>query len=128
MSIQHFPSRQAIESAEPVAFTEAPRPVKLVVHAEQSGWPIDVELSLPLDKVPAALARLASAGLQPRQAAQAVQKPKRTTVEPIYQPDGTPCCPVHKKPLREGQWGLHCTAKADGPDSKNGYCGLRFAE
>ena len=51
-------------------------------------------------------------------------------VEPIYQPDGTPCCPVHHKPLTEGQYGLFCKSKAQPGDVQNdkGYCSLRFAE
>src|SRR5262249_52686247 len=34
-------------------------------------------------------------------------KPKAETVEPLYKPDGTPCCPVHKRPLSDGQYGLY---------------------
>lgn len=131
MSMQRFPDRQAIDAAESLTFE--PQPVKMVVHAEQDGWPIDVELTIGLDKLPAALARLTRAGLTPRQiaAVPSGQKPARARqerIEPIYTPSGDPCCPTHKRPLKQGQYGLYCSAKDDGPDSKNGYCGLKFAE
>jgi hypothetical protein len=50
-------------------------------------------------------------------------------VEPVYQPDGTACCPVHHKPLSEGRYGLFCSSKATGEHANDkGYCNLKFAE
>ena len=128
MSMRAFPDRQAIDAAESLAFE--PKPVKMTILAEQGGWPIDIELLIGLDKLPAALARLAQAGLTPRQGTPAApaQKPRQPRVQPAYSADGTPCCPVHKKPLKQGSYGLYCSAKDDGPDSKNGYCSLKFVE
>ena len=51
---------------------------------------------------------------------------KGERVEPLYQPDGTPCCPVHKKHVKEGQWGLYCSAKDEA--APRGYCALRFVQ
>jgi hypothetical protein len=107
-------------------------PVKMRVAAELNGWPVDLEFSMPPASLDRALARLAELGYTPRQTAapgapSATQQP-RPVVEPTYKPDGTPCCPVHKKPLSEGQYGLFCSAKAkDGQAAdKKGYCGLKF--
>jgi hypothetical protein len=57
-------------------------------------------------------------------------KPKAETVEPMYQPDGTACCPVHKRALSDGQYGLYCSARAKpgGVANGKGYCALRFVE
>ena len=59
----------------------------------------------------------------------AAAKPKVETVEPLYKPDGTPCCPTHKRPLSDGQYGLYCSARAKPGEAANtkGYCALRFA-
>jgi hypothetical protein len=54
-------------------------------------------------------------------AATARQKPQ----EPAYSDDGEPCCPKHKRPLREGKFGLYCPAKDE--SGKNGYCEYRHS-
>jgi hypothetical protein len=52
-------------------------------------------------------------------------KAKAERVEPVYLEDGTPMCPTHGKELKEGKWGLFCSAK----DKDTGeYCKLKFAE
>lgn len=102
---------------------QTPRPpLELTVHAELDGWPLDIALSLPAEKVRTALERLATLGYTPRREA------ARPKVEPVYKPDGTPCCPVHKRPLVEGRHGLYCPSKAgDGEEANDkGYCALRF--
>ena len=55
-------------------------------------------------------------------------KPQR--VQPTYDGAGDPCCPVYRKPLAEGRYGLYCSAKAKGDEVANekGYCALRFTE
>lgn len=55
-------------------------------------------------------------------------KPKIEKVKPFYDGDGQPCCPTHKKPLKEGQYGLYCSCKAKDGELANdkGYCNLRF--
>lgn len=112
--------------------TAARPPLDLTIRAQFAGWPVDVHLSLPAEKLGAALARLGELGYTPRDAAPAAApqaRPQaRAKVEPAYKPDGTPCCPVHHKPLSEGRYGLYCPAKAAEGEERNdkGYCALRF--
>lgn len=111
--------------------TEA-RAVPVRVHAALDGWPVDLDLTIAPARLPVALAKLAALGFTPATAAPAapaqVERPRRPRVEPVYQPDGTACCPVHHKPLSEGRYGLYCSAKARPGDEQNdkGYCALRF--
>lgn len=113
--------------------SDTPRtPIELTVQAELDGWPLDVHLSLPAEKVRPALARLAELGYTPRHApaspATPARQPARQKVEPLYTPQGAPCCPVHKRELAEGRYGLYCPAKAGPGEAANdkGYCALRF--
>ncbi len=53
-------------------------------------------------------------------------KPKAEKVKPFYDGDGAACCPVHRKPLKEGQYGWYCSAKD--PSTERGYCALKFTE
>jgi hypothetical protein len=102
--------------------TGSPRPFSTItISGLCQGWPIAISFTGKLTDLPAYLERLAAAGITP---AGAAPQKRRQAVEPIYQPDGTPCCPKHERPLREGQYGLHCTAKD--PEGKNGYCDLKF--
>jgi len=115
---------------------DTPRPnLELTVRAELDGWPIDLALSLPAEKVRPALERLAALGYKPRQEAApvapaSVERRAAPRVEPVYKPDGTPCCPVHHKPLAEGRYGLFCPSRAaDGEEANaKGYCALRFKD
>lgn len=106
--------------------------LRAVIHAELGGWPCDIELEISPARLGAALARLAELGYTPRlptpPAPSAQVRPARPKVEPVYQPDGTPCCPTHLRRLTEGQYGLYCSAKAtEGqPADARGYCGLKF--
>lgn len=56
------------------------------------------------------------------------KKPAAERVAPIYDGNGEPCCPIHRKPLKEGQYGLYCSAKTKDGQAANdkGYCSLRF--
>jgi hypothetical protein len=51
-------------------------------------------------------------------------------VQPAYDADGSPMCPIHRKPLSDGRFGVFCPAKAQPGDVQNdkGYCSLKFAE
>lgn len=53
-------------------------------------------------------------------------KAKAERVTPFYDDQGTACCPKHRKPLKQGQWGLYCPAKDD--STERGYCALKFEE
>jgi hypothetical protein len=107
------------------------------VHATLDGWPVAIDLLIAPAKLGAALRRLGELGYTPAAPiapvvpAPAPRRPERAPrVEPIYKPDGTPCCPVHLKDLTEGRYGLYCAAKARDGEERNekGYCALRFTE
>ena len=106
----------------------------ITIEIAPDGLHIRCEYTGAISTIPAAIERLRAAGVldlvKPASVhSKAAQKPA-PRVEPIYQPDGTACCPVHKRPLTEGQYGLFCKSKAQPGDVQNdkGYCALRFAE
>lgn len=104
------------------------------IEAGPAGILVRVEYTGPIDSVPSAIERLKAAGiLDLVQASRTLAptngtKPRAPKVEPIYNGDGAPCCPLHNRRLTEGTYGLFCSAKAAGSDvaDKRGYCGLRF--
>ncbi len=103
------------------------------IEVAPDGLHITAEYTGTLASIPAALERLRAAGvLDLVKPAPVAQQPRRAAerVEPVYKPDGTPCCPVHHKPLTEGRYGLYCPSKAQEGEQANpkGYCSLRFAE
>jgi hypothetical protein len=117
------------------AETPARPSLDLTVHAQLDGWPVDIAFTLPAERLSAALTRLGELGYTPRATtppapAQAPRKAPRERVEPVYKPDGTPCCPVHLKPLANGKYGLYCPSKATEGQEQNekGYCALRFED
>jgi len=104
------------------------------IEVAPDGLHITCEYVNTLASIPAAVERLKQAGIldlvQASRPAAPAAKPKVETAEPIYQPDGTACCPVHKRELSQGQYGMFCSAKAKPGDVQNakGYCALRFSE
>lgn len=117
-------TRASVEQPEPLAFDREPT---ITIHAQLDGWPIDVAYHGRIEQLPAALQRLSAAGLTPPTPTASPASPQRAPrakVEPKYNHAGDPCCPVHHKPLKEGQYGLYCSAKD--PEGKNGYCSLKF--
>jgi hypothetical protein len=131
-----LPTRQQIDRAEPLDFPTQ-RPVKndltITVKATIDGFPTEVCFTGSIDQLLSVTKRLRELGAAPTVAAPAGHTPARKAaerVEPIYQPDGTACCPVHKKPLSEGRYGPYCSAKARPGEEQNdkGYCSLRFTE
>ena len=101
------------------------------IEVAPDGLHITAEYVGTLGSIPAAVERLRAAGVLDlvKPAAQQPRKPAER-VEPAYKPDGTACCPVHRKPLSEGRYGLFCSSKAQAGEQANdkGYCSLRFAE
>jgi hypothetical protein len=123
----NYPTRGGVEAAPALTFDKPLATVPIVVKARLNGWPVEIELDIAPSRLGAALAKLAELGYAPDAPVTAPAAPrqaKRQTVEPEYDGDGTPCCPVHHKPLREGSYGLHCTSKD--PTGRNGYCDLKF--
>lgn len=113
-------------------YDQAARPVTIAIEVAPDGVHVRCEYTGTLASIPAAIERLKQAGvleLVRPAATQPARKPVQT-VEPVYQPDGTACCPVHRKPLSEGRYGLFCSAKAQPGQEQNdkGYCSLKFSE
>lgn len=117
-------TRQSVEDAQPLTFDPSRR--KSVITLHYHGVPVAIEHVGDVTSVEALVDKLLARAGWAAPSKGGTHPPRRERVEPLYQPDGTPCCPTHKKPLREGAYGLHCTAKD--PEGKNGYCDLRFAE
>lgn len=59
-----------------------------------------------------------------------VARPVQQWVDPEYDENGDPHCPVHHKPLKQGTYGSYCSARAAAGESANdkGYCALKFKE
>ena len=133
-----LPTRQQVDAAQPLDFAPAPpREQRITIKLEiaPDGLHITAEYVGQLASIPAAIERLRAAGVlelvassKPAQAAPAPAQQRKPAerVEPAYKPDGTPCCPIHHKPLKQGQWGLFCPAKDD--STPRGYCSLKFSE
>lgn len=113
--------------------TAPEKTVNITIEAGPHGITVRAEYTGSLSSIPAAIERLKAAGVLDLVNASAPQaqpqapadKPKRPAhrVEPEYDADGEPCCPVHNRPLKEGKWGLFCSAK----DQESGeYCKLKF--
>lgn len=106
------------------------------IEVAPDGLHITAEYTGTLASIPAALERLRAAGVldlvKPAPVAQQARKPAQQQrkpaerVEPEYNSAGEPLCPVHHKPLKQGQWGLYCPAKDD--STPRGYCALKFFE
>lgn len=116
--------------------TTAEKQANITIEAAPDGLHIYCEYTGGLSSIPAVIDRLREAGVL-----ELVQTNKHTNggattpraaqrVDPIYDGSGGPVCPVHKKALREGQYGLYCSAKASGDEAQNdkGYCSLRFKD
>lgn len=122
--------------------SEAPfNRIPITIEAAPDGLHITIAYDGTLASIPAAVEKLRAAGIldlvRPSQGSHSAplnggNTPRRAAerVEPIYQPDGTACCPVHRKALSEGRYGLFCSAKAKPGEEQNdkGYCSLKFAE
>jgi hypothetical protein len=101
------------------------------IEIAPDGLHIRCEYTGAISTIPAAVERLRAAGVL--ELVKGVNTPARKPaqrVEPVYQPDGTACCPIHRKPLSEGRFGLFCPSKARPGEEQNdkGYCSIRFSE
>lgn len=132
-------SRGQVENAGELDFDARRRPAEpatITAHVQFSGIHFEVCFSGQVDQLPALAKRLVALGAEPVSAAPTTPAPipngkaKAERVDPIYKPDGSACCPVHKRTLSDGAHGLYCSAKAtaDQVADKKGYCGLRFTE
>lgn len=134
-----LPTRQQIDAAGDLEFdaTRTASKAHISIELAPDGLHITAEYLGTLGSIPAAVKRMVDAGLlelvnthrAPPAAAPSTPsgaKPKAQRVTPEYDASGEPCCPKHKKPLREGKFGLFCPAKDD--STERGYCALRFAD
>jgi hypothetical protein len=128
-------TRNGVENADPLPFPDKParQDLTITVKAVVDGFPVEICYTGSVEQLQALTRKLRALGAEPTiapaPAAVSVSK-KAQKVEPVYQPDGTACCPVHLKPLQNGRYGLYCSAKARGDEAQNakGYCSLTFAE
>lgn len=105
----------------------------ITIHASLDGFPIDLCYTGTIDALPGTLARLRELGGAPVASHTAPlngEKKPAKRVQPAYDGDGQPICPVHRKPLSEGRYGLFCPAKAKDGEQQNdkGYCSLKFVD
>lgn len=154
MSMDRFPSRQQIDRATPIRFEDrategaekaaaqpAEKQAQIEIAVTPAGLAIRVEYTGTLSSIPAAIERLKAAGVldlvqasAPAPAQPAATPPttraQAERVTPTYNSAGDACCPVHRRKLSEGDYGLFCSAKAkDGQVAdKKGYCGLKFED
>jgi hypothetical protein len=130
-----LPTRQQIDAAGEIDWQSKRKPdLTITVRCHVDGFDTEVCFTGSIDQLLATTKRLRELGAEPAsatvQAPAPVEKRKAERVEPLYKPDGTACCPVHKRALSDGAHGLFCSAKATGEQvaDRKGYCGLRFAE
>ena len=143
MSLTNFPSRAAVDQAADLSFATPPRrtagadeELPITIEIAPDGVHVSVHYTGTLTSIGPTLDRMRAAGLlglvqaRPPAPAAGSHKPKAERVAPAYNAAGDPCCPVHKAPLVEGQYGLYCRSKAGPGEAQNakGYCSLRFAE
>ena len=114
------------------------RQLDIRIDVTPAGLHITASYTGGLSTIPAAIERLRALGVVDLVAASAPppvstavdKKPRAEKVAPAYSPGGEALCPVHRRQLSEGQFGLYCSAKAKGDEvaDKRGYCGLKFSE
>jgi hypothetical protein len=135
-----LPTRQQVDRAAPLDFTapsaQPEKQANITIEAGPLGLTIRAEYTGTLASIPAAVERLRAAGVLELVSGGKVapgqkggntpaRKPAQR-VEPIYDGSGAACCPKHNRALKEGQFGLYCSAKDD--TTERGYCALKFKE
>ncbi len=135
-------SRPRLAPDEPVFSQEgehtrpaAPARLPVELHAYTAeGYAVTIRLELAAGAIAEAAQRLQALGLSPTPPTRP-ETPQRgagrvtghkSKQPPIYNDQGAPCCPIHERPLKEGQWGLYCSAKDD--STERGYCAYTWKE
>ena len=130
-----LPTRQQIDAAGDLDFDAQRSASKAHISIEiaPDGLHITAEYLGTIGSIPAAIKRLVDAGLvelvhghRIAPIATSTRQKAAQRVTPEYSSAGEPCCPRHKKPLKEGKFGLYCSAKDD--STERGYCALKFVE
>jgi hypothetical protein len=139
-----LPTRDQIEAAEPLGFDGTPKPVKrkrgVTIQLSYHGALVsfnftaqdDIQVRELEQSIDTLLRREGWSGVR-ESAAPLLAGPGKTKaqyVDPIYDGNGDPCCPVHRKPLAEGRYGPYCQCKAKDGEAANdkGYCNLKFKQ
>lgn len=131
-----LPTRAQIDNAGAIDFDQprSEKDVSITIEVGPAGITVRCDYLGKVSSIPAAIERLRAAGVlelvsaaRPTATAplNGASKPKAERVEPIYKASGEACCPIHKRELQQGKWGLFCSAK----DRETGeYCKLKFNE
>jgi hypothetical protein len=87
--------------------TRSEKQYNIQVEIAPDGLHVRAEYTGGLSTIMGAIERLKALGVVElvntnRPAVAPAAKPKAETVEPLYKPDGTACCPVHKRPPPAG--------------------------
>jgi hypothetical protein len=137
-SVEAAPALEFPEPAQPAASYAPPPYPRRSASVRLSYHGAEVELTINDRKVEEVEALidglLARDGWQlptpPATAAPAkAPRPPELSQEPFYRTDGTECCPIHKKALKDGQYGKYCPAKAEAPiGNEKGYCRYSWKE
>ena len=117
---------------DPQSTDPKPAALDLVIYCFKDGWPVDVQISLPVEKVGLALERLAGHGFAPRHPSQGMGKAALASqngsceAAPINGA-GTHqlTCPIHvgRKLKGPNRWGkYYCTHK----DRDEQYCDYEY--
>jgi hypothetical protein len=99
------------DAAAPLAFDKQERQANITIEVAPDGLHIRCEYTGALGSIPQAIERLKAAGVlelvsASRPVAPTNGKVKRPEpIEPWYNDEGEACCPVHRKPLRDGDYG-----------------------
>jgi hypothetical protein len=131
-------TRASVDAATPLEFNQAPRaaqpekPSAIRITVAPDGISITAEYVGTLSSIPQAIERLKQAGILELIKPLPISVPRakrKTKIEPVYNGAGDPCCPAHQRPLKEGQHGLFCPARAKAGEEQNdkGYCNLSFS-
>jgi hypothetical protein len=104
----------------------------ITIEVAPDGLHIRCEYTGAISTIPAAIERLRAAGVLDLVKPVGGNTPARKPAERVsaaYDGAGQPMCPIHRKPLSEGRYGLYCPSKAQGEHANDkGYCSLRFTE
>jgi hypothetical protein len=131
-----LPTRTQVDAAGDIDFDRKRKPdLTITIKCRIDNFDTEICYTGDIERLLQVTQRLRAMGAEPVSAPAATPaatngaaspaKSKAKRVEPVYLEDGTPMCPTHGKELKEGKWGLFCSAK----DKDTGeYCKLKFAE
>lgn len=136
-----LPTRAEIDAAPPLDFGQPKAQkrrravtVQMCYHGALVSFSFDAETNITRHEIEQSIDTLLKAdgwsAIPTPQAAANGAKKAAERREPAYNDNGEAICPVHRKPLKQGQYGWYCSAKAKEGEAANdkGYCSIRFTE